>query len=366
EGRLVSVSADRLVEEETGRAYYLGRVELAESLTRLFGQTEASGGRKALRIIADPASNSLIVRADDEEMRQVRALAEALQGQATAQGLSVHVLKLRSAAANRVAEAIRDAYSAKAAQGGSALAIDVDVPGNSLVIACTSSLFAEIRATVDQLDGLTAAAGQGIFIIELQHVSPDAARGVVETIGLDKPPRADSASRLVSEPIQVAPLAGRNAVIVVANPADRDTIVGLFKAIDSEPPLAEAHMRVIKLRNAQARALGAILNEVLTPGEQQSATPLARAVQEQVRRLAVHQDSPGSDLRLDLTRPVRVIADEALNALVISSTPANVDALAQIVAMFDQVPVTDAVTVQLFPLTNIAAEQFARIVRDLF
>ncbi len=341
--------------------------QLAESLTRLFGQeTEASGGRKSLRIIADPASNSLIVRADDDQMRQVRALAEALQGQATAQGLSVHVLKLRSAAANRVAEAIRDAFSAKAAQGGSALAIDVDVPGNSLVIACTPALFAEIRATVDQLDGLTAAAGHGIFIIELQHVSPDAARGVVETIGLDKPPRADSASRLVSEPIQVAPLAGRNALIVVANPADRDTIVGLFKAIDSEPPLAEAHMRVIKLRNAQAGALGAILNEVLTPGEQQSQTPLALAVQEQVRRLAVHQESAGADLRLDLTQPVRIIADEALNALVISSTPANVDALAQIVAMFDQVPVTDSVTVQLFPLTNIAAEQFARIVRELF
>ena len=61
-----------------------------------------------------------------------------------------------------------------------------------------------------------------------------------------------------------------------------------------------------------------------------------------------------------------MIAEPALNALVISSTAENVEALAEVVAMFDRLPITDAVTVQLFPLQNISADQFARIVRELF
>ncbi len=63
--------------------------------------------------------------------------------------------------------------------------------GNSLVIACTAAIFAEIETTVRQLDGLMPPAGHSIFIIQLENVSPDAAKSVIETIGLDKPQPAD-------------------------------------------------------------------------------------------------------------------------------------------------------------------------------
>ncbi|MHC4416411.1 MAG: secretin N-terminal domain-containing protein [Planctomycetota bacterium] len=341
--------------------------QLAESLTRLYEQAGGDRGRKGLRIVGDNASSTIVVRAETEEFLQIKALAEALQDEASEQGLSVHVVKLAAAPAGRVADAIADAFEAKARQTNQPLAIQVDRPGNTLVVACTAALFAEVKATVDQLDRLAPAAGQGIFIIELEHVSPEAATEVIQTIGLDKPQRDDSVSRLVTEPITISPLAGRNAVIVVANPIDRDTIVGLLKAIDSEPRLAEARVRVVKLHNARADALADILRRIFAPGEQQADTPLAQAVREQVRRLSVRRDGLGDgDLQLDLTKPIRVIADSALNALVISSTAPNVEALAELVVMFDELPITDAVTVQLFPLENIAAEQFARIVRDLF
>ncbi|MCZ6850687.1 MAG: hypothetical protein O7F17_03510, partial [Planctomycetota bacterium] len=341
--------------------------QLAESLTQIYEQTAGDRGRKSLRIVADAASNTIIVRAEDDEFRQIKALAEALQTEASQQGVSVHVLKLKSAPAARIASAITEAFAAKAGQAELPLSIQVDPAGNSLVIACTAAIFAEIETTVRQLDGLMPPAGHSIFIIELENISPDAAKSVIETIGLDKPQPADSVSRLVSEPIKVAVLRGRRAIVVVANPVDREVIVGLLKAIDAEPELAEAQVRVIRLRNAQAAALAQIINQMLSPADQQANTALARAVQEQVRRLSVRRDGLGEgDLRLDLTMPIRVIADASLNALVISSTADNIDALAEIVELFDQLPITDAVTVQLFPLQNIAADQFARIVGDMF
>lgn len=343
--------------------------QLAESLTRLYqpaGDRAAATG-KGLRIVGDVASNTIIVRADEDEFAQIKALADALQQQAGEQGVAVHVLRLTAAPAGRVASAIRDAYQARARLANQPLSIQVDSHANSLIIASTASLFREIEQTVDQLDALSPGAGQAIFIIELENISPDAARSVIESIGLHQRQPEESVARLVSEPIKVSVLAGRNALIIVANPADRETVVGLLKAVDSEPGMAESQMRLVRLRNASATSVAAILREVLNPAQQQTRTPLALAVQEQVRRLSVRTSGlDQDDLNLDLTKPVRIIVDGGLNALVIGSTEANVRAIEQLIGMFDQLPITDAATVRVFPLQNIAADQFARICRDLF
>ncbi|MCP3904428.1 MAG: hypothetical protein GY715_12440 [Planctomycetes bacterium] len=340
-------------------------IQLARSLTELYEQER--GDRQGVRIVGDVASSTLVVRAADEEFEQIAVLAEALQQQASDAGLTVRIISLVTAPALRVADAMREAYAARAEQANLPLSIQVDAAGNNLVVASTAALIDEVAETAEQLDRLAPAAGQGIFIIELEHISPDAARSVIETIGLHRPPARDTTSRLVTEPIKVSNLRGRNAIIVIANPADRDTIIGLVKAIDVEPALADSEMRVVPLRNADARALAQILQQVLSPTDQQANTSLARAVQEQVRRLSVHRGGLNEpDLHLDLTKPVRVIADPAMNALVLSSTVENLDALVELVAMFDTLPIAGAVTVQLFPLENIAAQQFLRITRDLF
>lgn len=341
--------------------------QLAASLNQLYEQQERSTGSKSLRIVGNAPSNTIIVRAEQEEFEQVKALAEALQQQASTQGLTVHVLRLTSAPATRVAAAIREAYRNKAQQASQPLSINVDAAGNALVIACTGGMFDEIEQTVEQLDALAPSPNQSIFIIELEHVSPDAAVEVIRTIGLDQPQPEDSVSRLVTDPIKVSTLRDRRAIVIVANPVDRETVIGLLKSIDAEPELAEATMRVVTLRNAEAEALTQVLGEILRPGAQQSQTALAEAVQEQVRRLAVQRDGADEqELNLDLSKPIRIIPDVSLNALVLSSTPENVEALTELISMFDTLPITDAVTVQIFPLENIAAEQFSRIVRELF
>jgi len=343
--------------------------QLAEAISRMFAPDDGTRarGRGALRILGDVGTSTLIVRAEDDEFRQIETLADALQQQAGEQGVTVKVLTLANAPAGRVASAIREAYTARARQANLPLSITVDGAGNALVVASTGPMFDEIRRTVEEMDRMAPAAGQAIFVIELEHLSPDAAKSVIETIGLDKPQPEGSSSRLVVEPIKISLIPGRNAIIVVGSPADRDTIVALLKALDAEPMLAESQVRIVALRKAQASAVAQVLGQMLNPADQQVQTPLARAVREQVRRLSVRRDGVAEpDLDLDLTKPVRIVADNQLNALVISSTPANVAALEQIIGMLDAVPLTDAVTVRIFPLENIAAEQFARIVRDLF
>ena len=97
-------------------------MQLAESLNQLYDQATGSRGRKALRIVGDPASNTIIVRAEEDEFAQIKTLAAALQQEASNQGLSIHVLRLTAAPAARVASAITEAFQTKATQANQPLA----------------------------------------------------------------------------------------------------------------------------------------------------------------------------------------------------------------------------------------------------
>ncbi|MBL9149386.1 MAG: hypothetical protein JNM94_11895 [Phycisphaerae bacterium] len=344
--------------------------QLATAIDRIYAPGPVASRdqqRSRLRIVADASSNALIVRAPEDEFRHILAIAEALQQQANEQGLGVHLLKLKQANATRVAAAIREAFTTRASQTKLPLSVQVDNGSNSLVVAATGPMFEEIRQIVDQMDSLAPGAGQTILVIDLQHVAPDDAKKVIEQIGLDKPIPDGATSRVIVEPIKVSVVPGRAAIIVVGNPADRETIVSLVKAIDSEPTIAESTVRIVPLKTAKASALAKILTDVLQPGAAPAANGLAKALQEQVRRLAVRRDGAAQpDLKLDLTKPVKVLADDGANSLLLSSTEENVRALEDVVKMLDTVPVTDSVIVQVFPLENIAAAQFSRVVTDLF
>lgn len=318
-----------------------------------------------LRIVGDRASNSVIVRADDQEFMQILALATALQQEADDQGLSVRVVRLESAPATRVAESIRGAFAAKASQDRLPFSIQVDPVGNALVVASTGPLFEEVERTVREMDRLSPASGQGIFIIDLENVPADVAERTVRRIGLDRP-ATDASSRLVVEPIKLSRVEGRNALLVVANPADRETVVGLLKAIDAEPEVADAEVRVVPLENARASAVMGLIDQVIDPaGGGPDGNRIATAVKEQIRRLAI-RGIDGEPIALDIAVPIRVTADDEGNALIISSNLANVTALEQVARLFDRLPTTESLTVQLFPLDNIAAERFVDIVEQVF
>jgi hypothetical protein len=183
-----------------------------QALNNLFA---AEGeGRRGLRIVGDPVSNTLIVRAEDEDYAQVLALAEALQQEAGEGGLLVRVITLKDASAVRIGTPSRRLPR----QGRS---------GRTSRSRCRWTHRQHARHRVHRVAvrgdpghrraarrALAPGSGQGIFIIELEHISPDEVKSIIETIGLHQPQREDSASRIVTEPIRVSVLEGRPAVIV--------------------------------------------------------------------------------------------------------------------------------------------------------
>ncbi|MFM1803492.1 MAG: Type secretion system protein precursor [Planctomycetota bacterium] len=343
--------------------------QLARSIERVYGNDRAAGRNNGLRIVGDATSNALIVRASEEDFARIAAIAEALQQQATEQGLQVQFLRLKSAPAPRVAAAIREAFTQRARQAGLSLSIQIDTISNGLVIASTGPIFDEIKALVEQLDSLAPDSTKGIFIIDLVNTSPDSAKKIIEEIGLDRPQPIDSVAKVISEPLKVSVAANRSALVIVANPADRDTILSLVKSIDADPPQADSVVRIVRMKNAAAASIATTLRSMVepaasAPGAKQGE--LSRALQEQVRRLRITPDGAGDAVALDLQKPIKILADAQSNTLILSSTADNVRALEEAAQLFDSLPVTDAAVVRIYPLENIQAQQFARIVRELF
>lgn len=337
---------------------------IADALNAMYADDEAA--RATLRIVGDPASGTVIVRADDAAFEQIADVADSLLAASGDADVEVAVIRPRSAAVRRIADAIRSAYEAKAARRGADLSIDVDPASGAIVVGAPTELMGQIRATIDELDALAPAAGQGVMIIDLEHVDAAAVEETIRQIGLDRP-AGDDGGRVVSEPVRVAPMAGRNAVLIVANPVDQDTVLALVKSIDVETSVTDADTQVLRLRQARASAVAGVLEEILDPAAQQSGSPLAQAAREQVRRLRVRGEGlEDADLSLDLGTPIRIVPDDGSNTLLVTGEPANVMAVLELARTLDTVPLLDGLTIQIFPLQNIEAADFVRIAEELF
>jgi len=340
-----------------------------------------SPGQHEFKVRLDAARRLLVVSGTEEEHAKVKHLLAMLEQSGEGESI-VRTFALENARSVEAVEVLRGTLdldkrgktSGMVLQdptGGDPVAVSArivaDARSNALIVTAPERSMQVLAAMIADIDALSPPGEQGVFIIELSNIPPKEAQRVVQAMRLDKKSKDGTMSRVLSEPMTITPLEGRNAVMVLASPSDRDTIRSIFQSIDVEPDESEARMQMVDLRNAEASAVARVLSEILDPANQQNDSPLARAVQEQVRRLSMIGDGVHDpDISLDLTEPIRIIAHESQNAILISSTPSNVAAIVAIVAMLDELPLTDAVTVRIIPLDNMAADEFSRIVQDLF
>jgi type II secretion system protein D len=355
--------------------------QIATSLRELYitqGQGRTAGPR-AVTILGDDTSNSLIVRAEEREFAQIKALAEALQQEGEHAKATVRVLQLNNVPAARLQRTIAATFTQTARQHGEVLSVEVDRTSNALVIASSRRVYDEIERVVRELDGAPplnggdgvqvapgAGLGQSVLIIDVQNNSPEDVRRQLEQLGVMRPP-ADDRPGIVSEAVIVVPLASRRAIAVVASPQDGETLVALVRALDAEPLHAEQKVATVALKLASAPALVQTLREMLNPANQASQTGPARAIAEQVRRLSIARNTIGQgDLVLDLSRPIRLIPDAPTNSVMIASTPENIAALREVITSLDTLPIGDAVVVRIFPLSNASAPRAKSVVEDLF
>jgi type II secretion system protein D len=357
---------------------------VAATLRQLFvDQLGGSGGARPIAgrsvlIVGDDRSNVLVVRADEGQFAQIKAMADSLQQEGDRSQVSVRVVRIRNFPVARVLQTVRTTFAPVAQQAGETLTVEIDRTGNNLVVASSERIFEQVKNLVAELDVLSAPAdgpegpsgaaplNQGVVIIDLEHHTPQQMQQVLEQMGLTRPQPADRPG-VVAEPVTIVPLTSRRAIAVIAGPQDGASVQSLVKTLDVQPGMAEQHVVVIRLKVAPAGNVAAAIEGMLKPRTQDSQIDLASSLAEQVRRLTVHRSEVDkANLTVDLSKPISILPEPQTNSLVLASTEANVVALAQVVEMLDKLPLGEAVTVRFFPLQNASATRLAAVIRGIF
>jgi type II secretion system protein D len=340
----------------------------------------SQSGPRAVAIVGDDASGALIVRADESQLAQIRALADSLTQSGENAKLMPQVVRLANVPAARLRATLLATFQPVAVQMGETLAIEVDRGSNSLVVAASPRLFEQIKRVIEELDSRelgknppengTSQIGQSVTVVDIANNAPDKIKQILDDMGVSKAQPADRPG-VVAEPVTIVTLASRQAIAVVGSPADGSAIAEVVKAIDAAPVDAEQKTVVIPLKLASATTLVKTLQQMLSPlaglqNPQQAAGP-SKALAEQVRRLSVVRSGiDQSKLDIDLSRPIRLIADAESNSVVLSTTPGNVIALLDVIQTLDTLPIGEAVVVRIFPLENASATRVKNLIDTLF
>ncbi|MEN0019340.1 MAG: secretin N-terminal domain-containing protein [Planctomycetota bacterium] len=354
--------------------------ELAGAIRAMFQADGDARGPRSVLVYGDDAAGTVVVRAEPEELVRIRALAASLQSASAESGVGANVLRVRTLPAARLRDTIVRTFGPIAQREGSPLTVEIDRASNALVVAATAAVFAQIEEVVRELDGPAEDAvedvpgglqgafgpGQSVLIVDVENNAPEDIRDALQQLGATDP-GSDENPGLVTDNVTLVPLKSRRALAVVSSPRDADTVLGLVRVLDDEPQEAVQFVKTVRLKLAEADAVVATLESILDAGEATTTTPAAEAVREHLRRLRITSDGFDADgPELDLSRPIRLVADEQLNAVVISSTRGNVEALASVVRTFDELPIGDAVVVRMFPLEFTSAQRARSIVEELF
>ena len=318
-----------------------------------------------VRASAETETNSVVVAANRNRMDKIAEIVTSLDlaGQES-QGGVVEVIRIASSSSVVIADELRRTFNPIAKRRNQSLSIQASVASNAIIVSAPLPLMERIEQTVAALESSAPSDGEAVLIIDLDHVSPQDAQRFLNSVGAAG--GQDAAGRNFREPLRISPVPGRNAIVVALNPADRDRVTSLLKALDRENADAAAEVRLVQLQRNRADAIANIVRRVLEPADSSVGTPLGKGLAAQLRALRVHQDGGADqDLDLDLTVPIKVQPDTSSNTVVVTSSRSNVEAIESFIELLDRVPVTPSVSVNVMVLDHIDAGAFSALVRDL-
>ncbi|MCX5661532.1 MAG: hypothetical protein NTW19_17780 [Planctomycetota bacterium] len=333
------------------------------------GGGTGGGGGGSVQTSLLPQQRSILIDASDDDFAAVLKLTEALDAAAAAAKRQVRVFQLKKANNARVADALTIMYRPVAGRPG---AVDESVSVNALpqtdavVVSASPKVMEDVAHLIEELDKAEVAGSLEFRIFALKNTSPG------KILPALTPLIAQLQRTRPADPISVQGDERTRSIIVTARGPLFEQAQKIIEGLDQPAAFAQADVLVIPLRKADSTRLAAVLNEMLRPDAAGNVTPEARALQEQLRMLRLRgaEDGQLHELtELDLTKPIRIVADSAQqgsNALVVTSTPENLKAVRAIVSVLDTVPLADGVKVRLVHLKNADAQSVLTVITQIF
>lgn len=236
--------------------------ELAQRLTNILSKTQRQRRDDAgMAVVADPATNSLLVFASEAELAKVQELVTTLDVQPSFSP-DIKSFKLTYAEAWPTREAIVELFGK--ARGGrlkpqDEVSVVVDWGSNSVVVSASKAKMADIEKFITQID----QSGQGsrqVRVVRLQQADP---AGVVRSLQ-EMFVRRDTRGQ---ETVSISNPQGSDAILIKANDKEFAQIEPVIASLDVMPDDKNRAARMFTLKYTNADEMQAIVEDYLArPG----------------------------------------------------------------------------------------------------
>lgn len=336
-------------------------------------------------VAVDKESNSLLLSGPANELDQVERIISDLSYTFLSNDAELRLFTLKEADPVIVARTLNDLFKQEQvrvehpgarAQGQPPGEVRTVIPPpkvtvvaeprtRSVIVRAKPTDFTLIETLLKQLDVSGVSEQIAYRLVPLTNAQPQKVLPLVQQmvtqLSLVRP----------GEPLTVTLDARSRGLLVVARDTLLTQVEKMIHSLDTASEYEQAQVLVVSLKKASAPQLALVLQSMLRPAEQTQVTPEARELQEQVRKLRIQNDQ-GEPVQLDLTKPIKIMADPVIgaaaggNRLILTSTPDNLKALATVVAMMDTVPVLEGVDVKLVTLAHADAATVAQTLNSIF
>jgi len=179
-------------------------------------------------------------------------------------------------------------------------------PGNMLLLTDVAD---NVRKVVSIIDVLDVSDAVGVRIMALKYASADKVARTLQDI-YNRPTPGQQA--VASSPVKVIAHNPGNMLIVIAGGAVLPEIIAVVSRLDVQPETDSGRLQVRYLKHANAEEVAKVINQLVT-------TPTAQATAS----------------RALFSGEVRVVAEPATNALLITADPSDIQSVNRIIDKLD-------------------------------
>jgi len=316
-------------------------------------QALASKVQGNVEITAVPDQNALIIDATEQDYHVIEQLLGLLDK--TRPTAKVEIFKLKNARATELADVVGRLFANRPIpKGFPPISLTPDTATNSVIASASPEMLDEIRQIITQLDAQEQVPEMDFRVYNLKN-----ARASQLVPQLQNMLQQIMAARGITQvPFSVNADDRTNTIIVTAPPTYLDQIGKLISTLDTVPSFATVVMDVIRLKQADAEAIGKILGGLVTQTPTGGAAKGGQVgpTQELLNRLQVSMEKTGEKATLDLEKPIKYIPDRSSQSILVFSTAENNRILRRIITMLDKVPLADDLFVRIFPLKHADAD----------
>lgn len=312
-------------------------------------------GEQPVTVVADVATNKLIITATAKEYEEMKSLIEALDTE-EAMLNEVRVVPLTFADASELQRALsetRQKPGGKGGRGGSELVGGVRIAalpqGNALVLSGPKAEIDELSTQVEEMDtqGAMASAPREF---KLQHAPMDRVVPALQEMFVEG---GGGNRRRGQETPVITGLQANNSILVKASPQDMAEIESMISTLDTEELAEQPNFTLITVPTGFGMA---------------GLEDLAFKVQEAVNESAQQKGSSGSggNRRGGGNSPsITVVADMRSSSLIVSGDPMLFDDAEELAGMLASQKRVGEPTVKTVKIRNLDQDVVERLLQQL-